>query len=209
MDTRSPADPPANRRGPKPKPHVRDNLIRAGVKMLHKGGYAATGIKDIVDAADVPKGSFYNYFENKESFGQEAIDFYFARSLPGLRDLLCDDAVPPLQRLQNYFESRHQGLKAAGYVRGCMLGNFSLEVADQSPAMRERLATHFQTWSGLFETCIAQAQERGDIGNPLPAATLAQFLLNSWEGALLRMKVEKNDAPLRQFREVAFGSILV
>lgn len=177
--------------------------------MLHDTGYTATGIKDIVDAAEVPKGSFYNHFESKEAFGKEVVDFYFDSGLIELRALLGNESIPPLERLRTYFDERIRGFKAAGYVRGCMLGNFSLEVADQSAPIRDRLAAHFRTWSGLFETCITDAQNTGAIGNPLAASLLAQFLLNSWEGALLRMRVEKSDAPLNEFTEVVFGSLLV
>jgi len=197
------------RRGPKPKPYVRENLLRTGVKMLHEGGFTGTGIQEIVDAAGVPKGSFYNYFANKEAFGTEAIDFYFHHNLSKLQADLGNAAVPPLERLRAYFESRARGFKTAGYCRGCMLGNFSLEVSDHSPLMRERLAAHFQAWSRLFEDCIAQAQRAGTIRNRLPATMLAQFLLNSWEGALLRMRAEKRSAPLHDFMQVVFGALLV
>lgn len=197
------------RRGPKPKPHTRDSLIRAGVQMLHDVGYTATGIKDVVDAAEVPKGSFYNHFESKESFGAEVVDFYFESGFDELRQLLTNGAVAPVERLRAYFEVRILGYEAAGFVRGCMLGNLSLEVADHSALIRERLGAHFKTWSGLIEDCIAEAQQRGDISNRMRASMLAQFLLNSWEGALLRMRVEKSDTPLRDFVKVVFDSLLV
>lgn len=204
MTTTTPA-----RRGPKPKPDTRDNLIRAGTKLVHEGGYSATGIKDIVDAAKVPKGSFYNHFPSKEAFGAELVDAYFDRGLPSLRELLTNDQVAPLERLEAYFRLRAQHFKASGFVRGCMLGNLSLEVADQSSLIRDRLAAHFRTWSQLFEDCIAEAQHSGAIRNPMPARLLAQYLLDSWEGALLRMRVEKSEAPLERFTEVVFGGLLV
>ena len=207
------ADPNATagkaRRGPKPKPDTRENLIRAGTRLLHEAGYSATGIKDIVDAAKVPKGSFYNHFPSKEVFGAEAVDFYFGRGLPVMREMLGDAAVPPLDRLKTFFDQRIQWFAASGFVRGCLMGNLSLEVADQSGLIRARLATHFQVWSQLFEDCIAQAQTAGAVRNTLPAPLLAQFLLDSWEGALLRMRVEKTVAPLERFVAVTFGSLLV
>ena len=205
MQTQKPAAP----RGPKPNPNTRDNLIRAGMRIIHEAGYTASGIKDIVDEAGLPKGSFYNHFESKEAFGEQVIDFYFEKGLPELRALLGDGNVPPLKRLQTYFEERMQGYEAAGYAGGCMLGNLSLEVADQSAAMRSRLAEHFETWSGLLETCIVQAQRTGAMKNQLPASLLARFLLNSWEGALVRMKAEKSNRPLKEFVQAVFGSILV
>lgn len=196
------------RRGPKPKPHTRDNLIRAGISRFHDAGYNATGIKEIVDAAEVPKGSFYNHFESKEAFGVEVVDQYFGRGFPELSALLNDESLPPLERLRHYFEQRSGRFRDGGYVAGCLMGNLSLEVADHSAPIRERLAAHFRTWGGLFEGCIAEAQKTGTIGNPLPASVLARFLLNSWEGALLRMRVEKSDAPLKDFMEAAFGALL-
>jgi TetR/AcrR family transcriptional repressor of nem operon len=197
------------RRGPKPKPHTRTNLIRAGVRMLHEAGYSATGIQDIVDAAEVPKGSFYNHFESKESFGAEVVDAYFEAALVDLRGMLANPEIEPLERLKTYFATRFRSLKAAGYVKGCLLGNLSLEVSDQSDAIRERLSAHFKTWSRLFEDCIAQAQKAGTIRNRVPAPSLAPFVLNSWEGTLLRMRVEKNDAAYKDFIRVMFENVLV
>ncbi|QSR20376.1 TetR/AcrR family transcriptional regulator [Novosphingobium sp. KA1] len=203
------AQPKAVRRGPKPNPNTRDNLIRVGVRMLHEGGYTATGIKDIVDAAEVPKGSFYNHFESKEAFGRQVVDHYFDSGLVELRARLENGDVPPLERLRDYFDERTHTFRESGYVRGCLMGNLSLEIADHSDAIRDSLAAHFRTWSELFETCIAEAQETGTIACRLPASLLAQFLLNSWEGALLRMRTEKSDAPLREFTQVVFEALLV
>lgn len=200
---------PARRRGPKPNPDTPRNLLRSGVRLLHAGGYSATGIQDIVAAAEVPKGSFYNHFPSKEAFGAAALDLYFGEALPTLQAELTDPEVPPLERLRAYFRSRTQRFKKAGFARGCMLGNLSLEVADHSAPIRGRLSVHFQTWSRLFEDCITQAQSSGAIGNPLPAALLANHLLDAWEGALLRMRVDRSTEPLERFQAVTFRALLV
>lgn len=199
----------APRRGPKPNPHTRDNLIRAGLAGFHERGFNATGIKEIVDAASVPKGSFYNHFEGKEPFAAEVVDLYFGRGLADMSALLSDARIPPLDRLRTYFERRTESFRASGFVGGCLMGNLSLEIADHSPAVRDRLAAHFRTWAGLFEACIAEAQAASSVSVGAPPAMLASFLLNSWEGALLRMRVEQSDEPLRDFVEIVFGSVLV
>ena len=196
------------RRGPKPNPDTRNNLVRIGMRMFHKTGYTATGVKDIVDAAQVPKGSFYNHFESKEAFGKEAIDFYFESGFVTLHELLGDHRLPPLDRLRNFFEAMTRSYRSSGYAKGCMLGNFSLEIADHSDAIRGQLAVHFKTWSGLFESCLAEAQKSGAVANRQSASLLARFLVNSWEGALVRMRAEKSDVPLKEFVEVVFGSLL-
>jgi TetR/AcrR family transcriptional repressor of nem operon len=196
------------RPGPKPKPDTRNNLVQAGLQMIHADGYAATGIQSIVERANVPKGSFYNHFTSKEAFAAEVIDAYFHWGQKKLREILVNNDAPPLDRLEAYFDDRINALKASGFVKGCLLGNFSAEVADHSEVVRGRLVEQFNAWSRLFEECISQAQEQGTLSDQFPAALLGRFVLNSWEGALLRMRVEKTDAPLVEFKAIVFGEIL-
>ena len=195
--------------GPKPKPGVRENLLQTGMRMMHAEGYTASGIQSIVEAAKIPKGSFYNHFASKEAFGAEVADAYFDRGLGKLREFLCNPEVAPLKRLEAYFDDRIEALRNGKLTRGCLLGNLTAEVADHSTLIRGRLAEHLGGWSSFFEDCIAEAQKQGTISNRLPAALLGRFLLNSWEGALLRMRAERSDAPLLEFKKVVFDVILV
>jgi TetR/AcrR family transcriptional regulator, transcriptional repressor for nem operon len=199
---------PAARRGPKPKPDTRRNLVQAGLRLIHADGYSASGIQGIVERADVPKGSFYTYFASKEAFGAEVIDLYSERGQTKLRDFLQNPKVAPLARLEAYFDDRIAAFRASNYARGCLLGNFSAEAADHSTLIREHLAEHFRAWSRIIENCLSEDQNAGPTGNQLHAASLANFILNSWEGSLLRMRVEKSDAPLVEFKMIVFGRIL-
>jgi TetR/AcrR family transcriptional repressor of nem operon len=176
--------------------------------MIHAEGYAATGIQSIVESVDVPKGSFYNHFASKEAFGAEVIDAYFDRGQDKLRAFLCNAGVAPLERLEAYFDNRIKALRAAGFAKGCLLGNFSAEVADHSALMREHLVGHFAAWGSFFADCIAEAQDQGTISDQFPADLLGRFVLNSWEGALLRMRAERSDAPLIEFKQIVFGKLL-
>lgn len=197
------------RRGPRPNLQTRDNLMLAGLSMFHANGYAATGIKDIVDAADVPKGSFYNHFESKEVFGKEVVDFYFLNAIPEMKALFESIEIPPVERLKIYFQNRMNSIRENGYNRGCLMGNFSLEIADHSDLIRECIAEHFQTWRSLLEACISEAKTNGSIKNSLESSQLAEFILNSWEGTLLRLRTDKNDKPFDDFMNVMFTLVLV
>src|SRR5277367_6556584 len=75
---------------PRPaNPEVRKRLLAAGFELIHARGFAASGVKDITDAADVPKGSFYAYFPSKEAFAATILDAYWVdietRLVPILR----------------------------------------------------------------------------------------------------------------------------
>ena len=197
------------RRGPKPKADTRSNLVEAGLQMIHAQGYAATGIQSIVEYANVPKGSFYNHFTSKEAFGADVVAAFSDRGQARLRDFLCNAEVAPLARLEAYFDDLIEAYRASNYGRGCLLGNLSAEAADHSALIRESLAKYFRAWNDSIAKCIEEAQEQGTLGNQFSPATLAGFIFNSWEGALLRMRVEKNDTPLIEFKNVIFGKLLV
>ena len=61
------------------RPSLRENLIAAAVEQFHGRGYAATGVKDITDAAGAPKGSFYNHFKSKEALLHELLEEFRLR----------------------------------------------------------------------------------------------------------------------------------
>jgi TetR/AcrR family transcriptional repressor of nem operon len=199
MDSRSPA-----KRGPKPKRDTREKLIQSGILAIHTSGYGGTSIQSIVEMADVPKGSFYNFFPSKEAFAAEVIEAYSNRGQERLRSFLLNQDIAPRARLEAYFDDRIEAFRTAGYVRGCLMGNFSAEAADQSALIREGLTKHFGAWCDLLEGCIGEAQMQGEIGSQFPASLLAKFVLNSWEGALLRMRAERSDASLLDFKEIVF-----
>jgi TetR/AcrR family transcriptional repressor of nem operon len=199
---------PAGKRGPKPKPGTRANIVQAGLQTIHSDGYGATGIQTIVAHAGVPKGSFYNHFESKEAFGAEVIDAYSARAQETMVKFLTDAKVAPIDRLRAYFADRIEAFRDKKFARGCLLGNFSAEAADHSALLRGKLAEHFAAWSGLIETCIEEAQLQGVVDKAIPAHVLADFVFNAWEGALLRMRAEQSDAPLRTFERIVFEKLL-
>jgi TetR/AcrR family transcriptional repressor of nem operon len=98
-------------------------------------------------------------------------------------------------------------LENAQWNRGCLIGDFSLETTAQSRLLRERLEAIFQEWRAPFAACIAEAQAIGEIDSTFDPMELAEFLLASWEGAILRMKVERGPAALERFKKIAFQTV--
>jgi TetR/AcrR family transcriptional regulator, transcriptional repressor for nem operon len=189
------------------RPNVREKLLDAGLKVLIEKGFNGSGVQDITDAAGVPKGSFYNHFDSKEALGAEVVERY-GRDNPR-RATLAEKSLPAMQRLRKHFERLNESFTDARFGRGCLLGNFSAELAGQSQLIRGRLAELYLAWSTDIATVIAEAQADGAIASKTPAADLAAFLLDAYEGALLRARVEKSGRAFDRFMTVAFTRILV
>ncbi len=185
----------------------RDRILDAAMQALHEQGFNGTGVQDIATGAGVPKGSFYNHFDSKEALAASALDRYFQERTSERLRVLSDTALSPMTRLRRYFEQLAAMLAQRDYVGGCMIGNLSTEVADHSRLLRDRLAVHFAGWTRALETCVREAQAGGEMRTDLDPAAVAGFLLNSWEGAILRARVERSSAPFDAFMAVAFATL--
>ena len=189
------------------KPSLREDILNAGLKVMFRSGYQGATVRDICEAAGAPHGSFTNHFRSKEAFAQEVLDRYFANTKGYVREALEDRSRSPRRRLQRYLEIISGVLKDDEWNRGCLIGDFSLETSSQSEALRQRLEAIFAEWRAPFAACIAEAQATGEIDSTFDPTDLAEFLLASWEGAILRMKVERGPAPLERFRKIAFQTV--
>jgi TetR/AcrR family transcriptional regulator, transcriptional repressor for nem operon len=189
------------------KPSLRNQILDAGLKVMFRKGYIGSGVRDIVAEASAPQGSFTNHFRSKEAFAREVLDRYF-ECLQGLvSEALDDNRLPARQRLHRYLDIITARLAADGFTRGCLIGDFSLEAIPHSEMLRERLSEIFVQWRAPFAACIAEAQAAGEIATNFTPDDLAEFLLASWEGAILRMKVERNVEPLERFKRIAFDTV--
>jgi len=186
---------------------LRDSILDAGLKVMFRQGYVGASVRDIVAAAPAPQGSFTNHFRSKEEFARAVLDRYFDALKLLVAETLADSSRSPRERLEHYLDVITERLTRAEFSRGCLIGDFSLEAAPQSEMLRARLAEIFAEWRAPFAACIAEAQAIGEIAATFPPEELAEFLLASWEGAILRTKVERTAEPLERFKRIAFATV--
>jgi TetR/AcrR family transcriptional regulator, transcriptional repressor for nem operon len=189
-------------------PNTRDHLLRIGLRRIHAMGYASTGVKEILDDAGVPKGSFYHYFLSKEAFAQEVLKLYVREETERAEKILRDGKGAPLKRLRRYLEELITVYGPTASVSGCMLGNLSLEMADHSDLIQSVLRESFLSWQTAIAGVLQEAVDRGDLPKSNKPEELAAFLLNSYEGALLRSKADRSNKPLENFLHFAFTVVL-
>ena len=187
---------------------TRDHLIDTGLKLMHQHGYNATGLTEILKAADTPKGSFYHHFGSKEDFAAAALERYTTREAEHAAAVLSDSKVRPLKRLKRYFMDLVKFYGQKGAIPGCMMGRFSLEIAAANPQLRKQISATFTHWQHMIATVIEQAVAQKELPTGTDPESLAGFLLNGWEGALLRSQAEANDSPLEIFMQIAFDQLL-
>lgn len=178
-------------------PHKRKQLLDQGVSLLMTNGYHGTGLKKILDIVQIPKGSFYHYFESKEAFGAEVVTHYIEPFIVQLANHLNNPEIDALTALQTYFNELVTELGQGDFKGGCLLGNLMGEIGDTSEICRVSLKQAVLRYRDLLAIGLAKAQSEGTVRQDKSAEQMADLLVDAWQGALLRMKIEQSIAPVR------------
>lgn len=185
------------------------HIIRHGLRALYRKGYNATGVKEITDAAGIPKGSFYNYFSSKEDMAIEAMEYFTQRELESMENILTDKTTAPLKRIDKLYAAKIEHFVNRGdFSFGCFLCNMTLEMADVNEAIAQAASDAFTREYQPIINCFEEAVEKGDLPPDCDIQQLTDLLRNAWLGALVIMKATKSDQPLRSFQQTLRNTIL-
>ncbi|MGD0277915.1 MAG: TetR family transcriptional regulator C-terminal domain-containing protein [Smithella sp.] len=190
------------------KTDKKQELIAVGAQLMHLKGYNETGVQEILNKTGIPKGSFYNYFKSKEDFGLLVIDYYMEFYNKIFSKYLGDKSVPPLERIRNLNKWFNNAFRSNNYILGCPIGNFAQEMSDTSPVFQAKLKKATDIIVTYFSDVLREAQELGHLSISLDANKTALYIFNSWEGAIMSMKVEKSIRPLEVNEQILFDYIL-
>ena len=190
------------------RPSLREKIVESGVQTLHERGFAGAGVREITADAGVPQGCFTNHFRSKEAFAAVVLDRYHERTQAIMDRTLRDEGRPAVERLRAYFDAITEWLEAAGWRYGCLVGNMSLEAPEHSELLRVHLVEVCGKLTHSFAAVVRAGQATGEIRSDLGADDVATFLLAAWEGAMMRMKVDRSPQPIEQFKRVLFAVIV-
>lgn len=186
----------------------RDALIAEGSRLMRRVGFTDAGLTELLAAAGLPKGSFYNYFGSKEAFGIEVVEAFYAWHDRVLAELAAADGSA-LDRLRRYFELLlDRSRKTPPEQRGCLLAMLALEKSATSEALRAAVERSFARWQERLAELLRQAQATGELAPDEGAGRLAALLLHGWEGALLRARLEGETWPLEDFLAAGLPRLL-
>jgi TetR/AcrR family transcriptional repressor of nem operon len=187
---------------------AKKRMLKEGALIVHRKGFNATGVAEIVKAAGVPKGSFYFYFDSKEAFGLELIDEYSLMIAGIAKAHFTDETKNALERIRAFFSSFVDFFTENEFRDGCPIGNLCLEMGDISRPFQEKLKSAIEAFQEGMATIISQGQKQGGILPDVPPESIADFLFSGFQGALLQMKVKKSIEPYRAFETLVFDRML-
>ncbi|MGJ6967167.1 TetR/AcrR family transcriptional regulator [Streptosporangium sp. G11] len=170
---------------------AREKILTVAQQLIELNGYSALGVAEICKAANVPKGSFYYFFESKEALALAVIDAEWNEERGNWAALLHGDGAP-LERLRRLFEAtevrQRDGKQSCGTVSGCMFGNLTLELSNRTEPIRARLQGIFDAQVDMVRSVVEEASERGEVAVADPTAA-ARAVVAQLEGQVLFAKL--------------------
>jgi TetR/AcrR family transcriptional repressor of nem operon len=186
----------------------REKILCAGLQVVHEHGFASASVRDIVQAAGVPQGSFTNHFVSKEAFGLEVIDLYYESSRELFAETLLNDARSPLERMEAFIDAGKDKLNETSMRNGCLLGNFTAETVSDNELIRDKLLYIFEQIEAALAYCLRAAVQAGEVPADLDVDETAAFIVQSMQGANLLSKAYRDAAPIDRFKKNLFDKLL-
>lgn len=187
-----------------------DFLLEKGIEILWSKGYNATSVNDIVKAADIPKGSFYFYFDSKEDFTVKAIEKYFDENCILITEILENVDLSPKQRLFSLYDFRSNMIKdELNCKMGCLASNLGNEMSEHNEKIRKVIIDKEQSILETITNIIKEAQDLGEIKSKMKASDLAAFIEDAGKGAMVSMKEMQSAYPIDNFIKMVKTILLV
>ena len=187
---------------------AKTRILKAGARIVLEKGFCDTGLAEVLEAAQVPKGSFYFHFKNKEDFGLQLIDSFAEVLKTGQEKAYGDESLPHLERIRRLFRWQTELFRKNDFIGGCPIGNLSLEMGDRNAAFRKKLNRVFLEMKKNLVSQLEQARQGGELPDSIEPEETAGFILSSWQGALVQMKVSKTTTPHEVFDRMIFERLL-
>ena len=180
-------------------PSHRTALVDAMRRVALAKGFPATTVDEVCELAGVTKGSFYHHFSGKDDLGAAALESYFDDVVAAFTAGEWSTVEDPVRRLQAFMA--HAGDVCTGpvMVYGCLIGTFTLDMAESSPELRLRLSAMLAALRDVVAGLVADAAEHQ--GREVDAGQLGDQFLAVLEGSIVLAKAHAD--PVAPRRAVA------
>ncbi|MBD8195243.1 TetR/AcrR family transcriptional regulator [Pseudomonas fluorescens] len=175
--------------------NARQTILDTAQVIVGRKGFSAVGLNEILQAADVPKGSFYHYFTSKDGFGVVLLDTYFDHYVHGMQQLFDQPGLTQHAKLMRYWDAWIDNQTGCTEAGKCLAVKLGAEVSDLSEPMRLALQRGTSRTIALLAVALQRGIEDGSLRLQHRPQDLAQQLYALWLGSSVMSKITLTSAP--------------
>jgi AcrR family transcriptional regulator len=162
---------------------TRERLFRAALNLFAQKGFGETTVEDITNAADVGKGTFFNYFPSKDHLLVAFTDMQLAKLQGAVENMRQSHEPMPAFLHALSLRMTEEPARAPDVVRALLQANLS------SSSVRSMMREKHARAEALLTQLVEVGQERGEFRRDLSALELARVFRQTTFGTLLLWSV--------------------
>ena len=193
---------------PKKSELTRSALIEEGIQQLSEHGYHGTGIKQVLDAVKVPKGSFYHYFGSKEAYVADIIVEYNYQALSMFDEFVGQSDLPALDQLKTIYDFMLTKFTDNSCQKGCLVGSIAAEIGNTFELCQQAMQASVRDWLLRLDSLVSKGQLEGAIRTDIPSNDIAELIWSAWEGSLIKMKMDGDIQSPKKIINLTLESLL-
>jgi TetR/AcrR family transcriptional regulator, transcriptional repressor for nem operon len=177
-----------------PQEHsTRERLIDSARYLFWERGYAATSMSDLLSRANVNSGSFYHFFESKESLLRTVLDDYLLHLRPMIVDPAFASTPDPIERIFAILAGYRERIVQTDCQYGCPLGRLALEIDPENRPAHALIDENFRGWIGAIRDCLEDSKTH--LPPPTDLDALATMVLAVMEGGVMLSRSSRSVEP--------------
>lgn len=168
---------------------ARERLIRSASRLFHIRSYSGVGVKELCEAADVRRGSFYYYFPSKEALVSAVLEYEEEDLLTRVFNPAFEDGGAPLERFEVFLNRLYEyqvdrSLTEGGTVGGCPIANLGQELGSQYEYLRIQANAILDRFTHMFHGALDEARDAGDLAADVDTEKTAKRVRAYTQGLL-------------------------
>lgn len=199
------------------KAETRERLFEAAINLLSEKDFDSVTVEMITETADVGKGTFFNYFGNKEA----VISYFFEAQLALISEVFrntlanCSDEEQPAIGVEVSLVGGKFWRKMVSMVHQVALRRNKnrrftrtlLSLSLTNPDVRAASLKFRKSLIVVLSDIVEKAQHENELRSDIPAALLTEYLYSTHTGALFRWAESEDDESLHEMINRAYTSI--
>lgn len=176
---------------------TREKILDAAFQEIHRHGFQAASLANILAKTGLTKGALYHHFPDKDRLGYAVIEEVIRESLETLIFEPLRTTDDPIDTLRDVIERKSERATAETVMLGCPLNNLMQEMSPLDPEFKRRLTNILKTWQDVITDALKRGQKQGRVGRDVDCRAAALFIVSAYEGCI---GIAKNLQSAKEFR---------
>ncbi|MBI5783248.1 MAG: TetR/AcrR family transcriptional regulator [Gammaproteobacteria bacterium] len=176
---------------------TRDRILDAAFQEIHKHGFQAASLSNILAKTGLTKGALYHHFPDKDRLGHAVIEEVVYEGLDAMVFTPLRESDDPLETLREIIRRKAEKATGETVALGCPLNNLMQEMSPLDADFKRRLTEILRTWQDVVTDALKRGQKAGRVRQDVDCRAAALFIVSAFEGCI---GIAKNLQSVKEFR---------